>query len=59
MSLIWRAWLASWAPLAVLVLHAGLAAAFGHRREYDPAFHFLGGAAGAHCLLRALEVFPR
>ena len=42
----------AWAPLAVLAAHAGAAAAFGHRLELDPAFHFLGGMAGAHALRR-------
>ena len=39
------------------MLHSGLAAAIGHQREYDPAFHFMGGAAGAYSFLRALNVF--
>jgi len=56
-SFAWRIWLASWAPLAVISLHAGLAATVGHRDEYDPLFHFLGGVAGAYCLLRALSLF--
>ena len=53
----WRLWLVAWAPLGVVALHSGVAAAIGHRREYDPFLHFLGGAAGAHCLLRVLQLF--
>ena len=55
---IWqRLWLVGWAPMGVVALHSGAAAIFGHQREYDPAFHFAGGAAGAYCLWRALQVF--
>ncbi len=46
------------APAAVVLLHALLAAVLGHRREFDPAFHFLGGVAGAYALLRATGRFP-
>ena len=47
----------AWAPLSVLVLHSALAAAIGHQRQYDPVFHFLGGAAGAYSLLRLFTLF--
>ena len=51
-------WRLGWAPVGVLVLHFVLAALFGHRRELDPVFHFLGGAAGAYFLLRMLDGYP-
>jgi hypothetical protein len=52
-----RLWLAGWAPLLVVAVHSALAAALGHQRQYDPGFHFAGGAAGAYCLLRAFNLF--
>jgi len=45
-----------WALLAVIALHVALSAAAGHRREYDPLFHFFGGVAGAYCLLRVFKM---
>ena len=48
----------AWAPATVVGLHLSLAAVFGHRPELDPVFHFLGGAAGAYSLTRALTWFP-
>jgi len=48
-----------WAPLAVVGLHAVLAAVVGHRRELDPVFHVAGGAAGAFTVLKAIAFFPR
>lgn len=36
---------ASWAPLAVLLLHYVLSTIFGHEPHVDPAMHTLGGAA--------------
>ena len=56
-SFVLRLWSAAWAPLALLVLHSALTAALGHQRQYDPVFHFLGGAAGAYCLLHLLGLF--
>ena len=43
----------------VVLSHSGLAGLFGHRRELDPLFHFLGGVAGAHAILRAAVAFPQ
>ena len=51
-------WPVVWAPLAVIVGHAALAALFGHQRQLDPVFHFLGGGAGGYALLRAPQVWP-
>jgi hypothetical protein len=48
------AWKVIWAPLGVVALHSMLAAILGHRRAFDPAFHFLGGAAGAYSLSQGL-----
>jgi hypothetical protein len=48
------AWTVIWAPLAVVAMHAMLAAVLGHRRAFDPAFHVLGGAAGAYGLSQGL-----
>jgi hypothetical protein len=48
------AWKIVWAPVAVVAVHAILAAILGHRRAFDPAFHFLGGVAGAYSLSRGL-----
>jgi hypothetical protein len=56
-SLLKRIWAAAWAPLLVVAAHSALAAAIGHRRQYDPGFHFAGGVAGAYCLLRLLNLF--
>ena len=53
-----RARSVAWAPLVVVGAHAILAAAMGHRRESDPWFHFLGGAAGAYSLIRTFDLFP-
>jgi hypothetical protein len=39
---------ASWAPVAVLVLHAIAGKLFGHEPYVDPASHLLGGAAAAY-----------
>ena len=52
-----RLWPIVWAPLGVLVIHGALSAGFGHRRELDPLFHFLGGAGGAYAVLQTLERF--
>jgi len=57
-NLLKRAWSVGWAPFGVLALHSVLAVLFGHRREWDPLFHFLGGAAGAYSLLRILNALP-
>jgi len=54
-----RAWRVGWAPVAVVGLHSALAATVGHRRDLDPVFHFLGGAAGAFAVLNAIVFFPR
>src|SRR6187401_1786972 len=56
-SLASRMWSAGWAPLSVVLIHSALSAAIGHRREYDPVFHFTGGAAGAFCVVQSLRVF--
>jgi hypothetical protein len=48
-----------WAPVLVLLSHSILASLIGHRRDFDPLFHFLGGAAGAHAIRRAVAVFPQ
>ena len=56
--MVQRALSVGWAPLAVVATHAILSRAIGHHREFDPWFHFLGGAAGAHALLRAFTAFP-
>lgn len=47
---------AAWAPLAVVLLHAILALAFGHRRSLDPLLHFLGGLALAFFFDRGSRV---
>src|SRR6185369_5250570 len=47
-------WKIVWAPFAVVAAHSVLAAILGHRRAFDPAFHFLGGVAGAYSLSRGL-----
>jgi hypothetical protein len=47
----------AWAPLAVLVVHQAGVELFGHLTELDPAFHFLGGMAGAHALRRLSRRF--
>jgi hypothetical protein len=47
-------WKIVWAPFAVVAAHAMLAAILGHRRAFDPAFHFFGGVAGAYSLSRGL-----
>jgi hypothetical protein len=52
------AWTVGWPPFAVLAVHFGLAATFGHHRALDPFFHFLGGVAGATALWRVLDLLP-
>jgi hypothetical protein len=54
-----RAWKVIWPPLAVVALHAMVAAVFGHRLALDPAFHVFGGVAGAYCVSEGLLQFPR
>ena len=49
----------SWAPVSVVLLHSVLAGLIGHRRDLDPAFHFLGGAAGAYAVWQACVLIPR
>jgi hypothetical protein len=44
---------AVWAPLAVVVLHAILAAIFGHEPYVDPAIQLCGGVAVAYLLHEA------
>ena len=51
-------WRVGWAPVAVIAFHAALAAVNGHRIEFDPVFHFLGGAAGAYSVLKAMALVP-
>ena len=47
-----------WAPLAVLFCHASLFGIIGHVPALDPVFHFLGGVAGAWCLLQVFRRLP-
>ena len=48
---------AGWAPASVVVLHAGIAGLSGHKQSFDPAMHFLGGAAIAHFLWHATAIW--
>lgn len=47
-----------WAPVLVVVAHALGSRFFGHRTSLDPAFHFLGGVAGAVAASKAYVLFP-
>ena len=47
---------ASWAPIAVLVLHSVLGRVLGHEPYVDPLAHFSGGAAMAYFVRAACSV---
>ncbi len=48
---------ASWAPIAVVAVHAICGEIFGHEPYVDPAMHFLGGAAIVYFLRTATVLF--
>jgi len=59
-SAFWHGvWHITWPPIMVLLLHVGLAAIIGHRVEFDPLFHLLGGMAGALTLGRTADAFSQ
>lgn len=49
---------ALWAPIAVVVLHALLAAIFGHEPYVDPAIQLCGGVAIAYLLHQTCAALP-
>lgn len=49
---------ASWAPIALLILHGIFAALFGHEPYVDIAAHFLGGAVAAYFVRRCAVSAP-
>lgn len=48
---------AGWAPISVVLLHAGVVGFTGHERSLDFLIHFLGGAAIAYFLSHALAIW--
>lgn len=48
---------AAWAPIAVFLFFLVGGRLFGHEPHVDPAAHFLGGAASAHCFLQLLLMY--
>jgi len=48
---------AAWAPIGVVLFHAGVAVLFGHRQSLDPLMHFLGGVAMAFFLHNFVSIW--
>ncbi len=48
---------AGWAPISVVLFHAGVARFFGQTRSLDPFIHFFGGAAVAYFLSHVLVIW--
>lgn len=48
---------AGWAPAAVILFHAAVARLSADRQAFDPAMHFLGGAAIAYFLWHAADLW--